>query len=74
MEVGIMANHVYKQVELTGSSSDGIEAAARTAIERAGKTLHNLRWFEITNVRGIVDRNATLLWQVTLKAGFTLDD
>ena len=68
-----MPDHVYKLTELTGSSHQGVEDAVRTAIERAGKTLHNLRWFEVTDIRGVVDQNAQLLWQVTIKAGFTLD-
>ena len=68
-----MPDHVYKLTELTGSSHQGIEDAVRTAIERAGKTLHNLRWFEVTDIRGVVDQNAQLLWQVTIQAGFTLD-
>lgn len=68
-----MSEHVYKTIELTGSSHAGIEDAAQRAITRAGETLHNLRWFEITDVRGGVEPDGKLLWQVTLKAGFTLD-
>lgn len=69
-----MPDHIYKQIELTGSSHNGVEDAVKKAVERAGKTLHNLRWFEVTDIRGVVDRNAQLLWQVTVKAGFTLDE
>jgi flavin-binding protein dodecin len=68
-----MDEHVYKTIELTGSSHAGIEDAAQKAVERAGKTLHNLRWFVITDTRGVIDRDSKLLWQVTIKAGFTLD-
>ncbi|MET0378539.1 MAG: dodecin [Spongiibacteraceae bacterium] len=69
-----MTEHVYKTIELTGSSYAGIEDAAQKAVDRAGKTLHNLRWFVITDTRGVVDRDSKLLWQVTIKAGFTLDE
>lgn len=68
-----MSDHIYKLIELTGSSSDGIEAAVNGALDRAGKTLHNLRWFEITNIRGDIADNSALHWQVTIKAGFKLD-
>jgi len=69
-----MTDHVYKQIELTGSSHTGMEDAVNIALRRASKTLHNLRWFEVTNIRGMVDRDAKLMWQVTIKAGFTLDE
>ncbi len=68
-----MANHVYKTVEITGSSATGVDDAVRTAIARAAKTLHNLRWFQVTEVRGGIDQGAVAHWQVTLKIGFTLD-
>lgn len=69
-----MGGHVYKTVEITGSSSEGIEAAIRTAVAKAGETLHNLRWFEVTDTRGHIKGNDIAYWQVTLKIGFTLDD
>lgn len=68
-----MTDHVYKSLELTGSSTIGIDDAVRKAIARASKTVHNLRWFEITQVRGGVDGGNVAHWQVTLKVGFTLD-
>jgi dodecin len=68
-----MSDHVYKLIELTGTSTEGVEAAVNSALDRAGKTLHNLRWFEVTNIRGDVADNNALHWQVTLKAGFKLD-
>ncbi len=68
-----MPNHVYKTVEITGSSATGVDDAVRTAIARAAKTLHNLRWFQVTEVRGGIDQGAVAHWQVTLKIGFTLD-
>lgn len=69
-----MSNHVYKSVELTGSSTVGTDDAVRQALARASKTLHNLRWFEITNVRGHIENGQVAHWQVTVKVGFTLDD
>jgi hypothetical protein len=69
-----MPNHVYKSVELTGSSPLGTDDAVRQALARASKTLHNLRWFEVTQVRGHIENGAVAHWQVTIKVGFTLDE
>ena len=69
-----MSEHVYKKVELTGSSPNSIEEAVNNAIQRAGKTLHNLRWFEVAELRGEIENQAVKHWQVTLKVGFRLDD
>ena len=69
-----MANHVYKTVEITGSSTTTLDDAVTTAIARAGKTLHNLRWFQVTEVRGGIDQGKVAHWQVTMKVGFTLDE
>ncbi len=67
-------DHVYKSVELTGSSATTVEDAVSNAISRASKTLHNLRWFEVTELRGGIDNGAIAHWQVTMKVGFTLDE
>ncbi len=69
-----MTEHVYKTIELTGSSKVGVDDAVRKAIAKASKSLHNLRWFQVTEVRGTIDSGAVSSWQVTLKVGFTLDD
>lgn len=69
-----MSNHVYKSVELTGSSPDGTDQAVRNAIERASKTVRNIKWFEVIDTRGHVENGRVAHWQVTIKAGFTLDD
>lgn len=69
-----MANHVYKQIELTGTSSSGIEDAVQSAIVRASKTVRNMRWLEVIDTRGHVENNKVSQWQVTIKVGFTLDD
>jgi flavin-binding protein dodecin len=70
-----MTEHVYKVVELVGSSRQGIDDAIQTAITRAGSSLRNLRWFEVTQIRGAVGAGGKVdHTQVTLKAGFTLED
>ncbi|MEO6739520.1 MAG: dodecin [Chthoniobacteraceae bacterium] len=69
-----MKNHVYKLIELTGTSTKSVEDAVNAAIGRAGKTLKNLRWFEVTETRGEIDKNRVKHWQVTIKVGFTVED
>ena len=67
------AKPVYKKIELVGSSSNGIEDAVNNAITRAGKTIRNMRWFEVAELRGNLENNKVAHWQVTVKVGFTLD-
>ena len=67
-------DHVYKSIKVTGSSSAGIEDAVTTAITKAGKSLHGLRWFEVCGIRGSIDDDNTPVWQVTVEIGFTLED
>ncbi|NLO79378.1 MAG: dodecin domain-containing protein [Xanthomonadaceae bacterium] len=69
-----MSNHVYKQIELTGSSPTSIDDAIRNAVKKAAKTLHNLQWFQVVEVRGYIKDGDVAHFQVTLKIGFTLDD
>lgn len=69
-----MSDHVYKHVELTGSSPSSMEAAIQNAIGRAAKTLRNLQWFEVTDTRGHIKDGKIEFWQVTIKAGFKLED
>ena len=66
-------DHVYKTTEIVGSSRKSIEDAVEQAVARASKTLHNMRWFEVTDVRGHIEDGAVDHWQVTMKIGFTLD-
>jgi flavin-binding protein dodecin len=68
-----MANHVYKQIELTGSSPQDMEQAIQNAIAKAGESLHNLEWFEVVETRGVIQNNKVSHWQVTLKIGFRVD-
>lgn len=69
-----MVNHVYKKIELVGTSEVGIEDAVNTAIERSSKTIRNLRWFEVTQVRGEIQNAKVSYFQVTMNVGFTLDE
>ncbi len=69
-----MDEHVYKKIELTGSSTVSIEDAIQNAIARASQTIHNLRWFEVVETRGYIEDGAVAYWQVTIKIGFTVDD
>ena len=66
-------NHVYKTIELTGSSPQGLEHAISNAVAKAAKTVHNLRWFQVTDTRGEIEGGKVAHWQVTMKVGFTLD-
>ena len=68
-----MSEHIYKKIELVGSSSRSIEEAVENAIARAQKTIRNMRWFEVTETRGHIEDGKVNHWQVTLKVGFTLD-
>ncbi len=67
-------SHIYKIVELVGSSTTGTDDAVRAAIARAGKTVHNMRWFEVVETRGHIEDGQIAHWQVTVKIGFTLDE
>lgn len=69
-----MSDHVYKLVELTGSSKTGIEDAIQNALTKASKSLHNLDWFEVVETRGHIVNGQVGHYQVTLKIGFRLDD
>jgi len=68
-----MPDHVYKVVELVGSSEEGISKAIDTAIAKAGQTLRNIGWFEVVNVRGHVANDKVVHYQVTMKVGFTVE-
>ena len=69
-----MKDHVYKLIELTGTSDTSIEEAVETAIARANKTLKNLKWFNVIETRGDIVEGKVHRWQVTLKVGFGLED
>lgn len=69
-----MADHVYKSIELTGSSQTGIEDAVSRAIAKASETVRNIHWFEVIETRGHVVDGKVAHWQVMIKVGFTLED
>ena len=69
-----MPDHVYKIIEITGSSTKGQDDAIRNAIARAGQTVRNMRWFQVTESRGHIENGQIAYWQVTLKIGFTLEE
>ena len=69
-----MSDHVYRLSEIVGSSATSVDDAIRGAVARAAKTLHNLDWFEVTNIRGHIENNQLSHFQVTLKVGFRVDD
>ena len=69
-----MADTIYSISEIVGSSTEGIDDAIKGAVARASKTLHNLDWFEVTNVRGRIGNDELAHFQVTLKVGFRLDE
>jgi dodecin len=69
-----MSEHIYRVVEIVGSSPDGIDAAVKNAISRASKTLRGIDWFEVVSVRGHVEDGAVGHFQVTVKVGFRLED
>ena len=68
-----MSSHVYKMLELTGSSPISIEEAVQTAIAKASETVRNIQWFSIVETRGHVTEGKVAHWQVTVKLGFTLE-
>lgn len=69
-----MPEHIYKKIELTGSSTVGIQEAIENAVAKASQTIHGMRWFEVVETRGHIDGEKIAHWQVTIKVGFTLDD
>jgi flavin-binding protein dodecin len=69
-----MSNHVYKSIELTGSSTKSIEDAVSTAIAKASESVRGIDWFQVVETRGHVENAKVAHWQVTIKMGFTLED
>ncbi|MFI9781920.1 dodecin [Kitasatospora sp. NPDC051984] len=69
-----MSDHTYRVTEIVGSSHEGVDAAIRNGIARAGRTLRHLDWFEVVQVRGHIEDGAVKHFQVGLKVGFRLDD
>ncbi|MES2237296.1 MAG: dodecin domain-containing protein [Rugosibacter sp.] len=68
-----MNDHVYKKIELTGTSKTSIEDAVNLAIAKAAESVRNIHWFEVVETRGYVEKGKVTYWQVTVKVGFTLE-
>jgi flavin-binding protein dodecin len=68
-----MSEHVYKLIELVGSSTIGIEDAVQNAISKAGDSIRNMRWFQVVETRGYIEDSKLAYWQVTVKIGFTIE-
>ena len=73
-KTAMQQDHIYKVIELVGTSETSIEDAIQGAVARATKTLHHLRWFEVVQTRGQIEGGKVRHYQVTLKVGFTLDE
>ena len=69
-----MTDHVYRVVELVGSSETGLEDAINSAINKAAKTVRHMRWFEVVETRGHIENNKVAHYQVTIKVGFAVED
>lgn len=69
-----MTEHVYKKIELTGSSAVSSDEAIKNAIDKAAKSLRHMDWFEVVGTRGYLEGNKIAYWQVTIKVGFRLED
>lgn len=68
-----MSDHVYKSIELTGSSETSIEEAVQNALTKASETVKNMQWFQVTETRGHIENDRVGHWQVSIKVGFTLE-
>ena len=69
-----MSAHIYKKIELVGSSATSIEEAVNNAVAKAAESIRNIRWAEILETRCHVEEQKVAYWQVTVKIGFTLDE
>ena len=69
-----MDDHIYKLIELTGSSTISMEDAIQNAVARSSKTIRNMRWFQVVETRGHIENGKVAHWQVILKIGFTLEE
>jgi dodecin len=69
-----MEDPVYKQIELTGTSTSSIEEAVQKALKRAHKTVKNMSWFQVVEMRGNIDKGTIQHWQVSIKVGFAVED
>lgn len=69
-----MHDHIYKKIQLVGSSAESSDAAIRAALAKANETVRNMRWFNVDETRGYIEDGKVAYWQVTISIGFTLSD
>lgn len=69
-----MSSHIYKKIELIGSSPNNVEEAVQNALSKAAQSLRQMRWFEVIETRGHIEDGRIAHWQVTIKVGFTLEN
>lgn len=69
-----MSDHIYKYIEIVGTSEVGSDEAIKNAIAKAARTVKHMHWFQVTETRGYIDDNEIKHWQVTVKIGFRLED
>ncbi|MBC8642721.1 dodecin domain-containing protein [Caballeronia sp. EK] len=69
-----MSDHVYKLLEITGSSPESSDKAVEVALQKASRSVRNIEWFQVTETRGHTEGGKIAHWQVTLKVGFRVDD
>jgi flavin-binding protein dodecin len=69
-----MSSHTYRMVEIVGTSPQGIDDAIRNGVERANRTVRNLDWFQVTEIRGNLQEGQIADWQISMKVGFRLED
>jgi len=69
-----MSSHIYRMVEIVGTSSQGVDDAISNGIARANRTIRNLDWFQVTEIRGHLQEGQIADWQVSMKVGFRLED
>ena len=69
-----MGNHIYKKVEIVGTSEKSSDDAIHNALTKASRSVKNLRWFELVETRGSINEGVIERWQVTIKVGFTMND
>lgn len=69
-----MTDRTYRVTEIVGTSPEGVDQAIRNGLHRAGQTLRHLDWFEVTEIRGLIEDDRVAHYQVGLKVGFRLED
>ena len=69
-----MSDHIYRKIEITGSSTESSDQAVRSAVAKAGETIKHMEWFEVIDMRGVLKKHDVVAWQVTIKIGFRIEE